>query len=51
MNEMITQPDNEQLNEGYPQLSIADAGWTEEERSSMREYGYDSMDMLRAWLD
>ena len=37
--------------EGFPQLSIADTGWTDEERNAMRQHGYDSMDMLRAWLD
>ena len=37
--------------EGYPQLAAADTGWTEEERNTMRLHGYDSMDMLRAWLN
>lgn len=37
--------------EGFPQLSIADIGWTYEEKNAMRQHGYDSMDMLRAWLD
>ena len=37
--------------EGFPQLTIADTGWTDEERSAMSQHGYDSMDMLRAWLD
>ena len=37
--------------EGFPQLTIADTGWTDEERNAMRQHGYDSMDMLRAWLD
>ena len=37
--------------EGYPQLTTADTGWTDEERKAMRERGYDGMDMLRAWLD
>lgn len=37
--------------EDYLQLTIADTGWTDEERNTMRERGYDSMDMLRAWLD
>ena len=37
--------------EGYPQLTAADTGWTDEERNAMHQYGYDSMDMLRAWLD
>ena len=37
--------------EGFPQLTSADTGWTEEERKDMCEHGYDAMDMLRAWLD
>ena len=37
--------------EGYPQLTTADTGWTDEEQNSMRQHGHDSMDMLRAWLD
>ena len=36
--------------EGYPQLSSADTGWTDEERNAMCQHGYDGMDMLRAWL-
>jgi len=35
--------------EGFLQLTIADTGWTDEERMTMRQHGYDSMDMLRAW--
>ena len=35
--------------EGYPQLTAADIGWTDEEQNAMRQHGYDSMDMLRAW--
>ena len=35
--------------EGYPQLTTADTGWTEEEQMTMRQHGYDGMDMLRAW--
>ena len=37
--------------EGYPQLSIADTDWTDEERKAMSQHGYDGMDMLRVWLD
>jgi len=33
----------------FPQLTIADTDWTDEERKAMRERGYDSMDMLRTW--
>jgi len=36
--------------EGFPQLTIADTGWTDEERNAMRERGYDGMDILSAWL-
>ena len=36
--------------EGFPQLSITDTGWTDEEQRTMRERGYDDMDMLKAWL-
>ena len=36
-------------NEGYPQLTSTDTGWTDEERKAMRERGYDGIDMLRAW--
>ena len=32
----------------FPQLTIADTGWTDEERNAMRQHGYDSMDILRA---
>ena len=49
MNEMITSP-HEQQNEDYLQLTIADTDWTDEEQRTMRERGYDDMDMLRAWL-
>ena len=36
--------------EGYLQLTTADTGWTDDEQNAMRQHGYDSMDMLRAWL-
>ena len=36
--------------EGYPQLTTADTGWTDEEMNAMSQHGYDGMDMLRAWL-
>ena len=49
MNEMITSP-HEQQNEDYPQLTIVDTDWTDEEQRTMRERGYDDMDMLKAWL-
>ena len=37
--------------EGFPQVTSADTGWTDEERNNMRKHGYDGMDMLREWLD
>ena len=36
--------------EGYPQLSIADTVWTDEERKAMSQHGYDGMDMLKGWV-
>ena len=36
--------------EGYPQLSIADTDWTDEEKNAMRQHSFDGMDTLRAWL-
>ena len=35
--------------EGFPQLTIADTGWMDEERNTMRQHGYDGVDMMRAW--
>ena len=40
----------ENANEGYPQLTTSDSGWTDEERNTMRERGYDGMDILMEWL-
>ena len=37
--------------EGYRQFTTVDTDWSDEERSAMRQHGYDSMDMLKAWLD
>ncbi len=50
MTELITLPDNELLNDSYPQRSLADTDWTDEEREAMRERGFDDLDILRAWL-
>lgn len=51
MKEMIECQNSDPQNESYPQISIADTGWTDEERETMRERGFDDMDMLRAWFD
>ena len=50
MNEMIEVQTNAPQDESSPQLTTVDTGWTDEERESMRERGFDDMDMLRAWL-
>ena len=50
MNDMIEIQNNDTQDESYPQLSITDTGWTDEEREAMREQGFDDMDMLRSWL-
>ena len=31
------------------QLTTADTGWSEEQKERMKAYGYDSLDMVRAW--
>lgn len=31
------------------QVTSNDTGWSEEEKEHMRQYGYDDMDMIRAW--
>lgn len=31
------------------QISVKDTGWSEEEKERMRQYGYDSLDVARAW--
>ena len=31
------------------QVTATDIGWNEEEKERMKAYGYDSLDMVRAW--
>ena len=31
------------------QVTVTDTGWSEEEKERMKAYGYDSLDMVRAW--
>ena len=31
------------------QVTVKDTGWSEEEKERMRAFGYDSLDMVRAW--
>ena len=33
------------------QLTDKDTGWSEEQKARMKQYGYDSMDMLREWYN
>ena len=40
----------EGVSDGYPQFTIADTDWTDEEKNAMRQHSFDGMDMLRAWL-
>ena len=35
--------------EGNAQITAKDTGWSEEEKERMRNFGYDSLDMVRAW--
>ena len=31
------------------QITATNTGWSEEEKERMEKYGYDSLDMVRAW--
>ena len=31
------------------QTTVNDTGWSEEEKERMKAFGYDSLDMVRAW--
>lgn len=33
----------------YAQTTVSDTGWTEEDKERMKQFGYDSLDMVRAW--
>jgi hypothetical protein len=33
------------------QVTVTDTGWSEEEKERMRTFGYDSLDMVRAWYN
>ena len=41
----------EQTNDTDSQFTINDTEWTDAEREQMKLYGYDDMDMLRAWFE
>ena len=31
------------------QVTVTDTGWSEEEKERMKAYGYDGLDVIRAW--
>ena len=31
------------------QITVKDTGWSEEEKNRMKTFGYDGLDMVRAW--
>ncbi|MDL2268017.1 hypothetical protein LJC46_08545 [Desulfovibrio sp. OttesenSCG-928-G15] len=31
------------------QITVTDTGWSAEEKERMRSFGYDGLDMVRAW--
>ena len=35
--------------EKHTQITVKDTEWSEEEKERMRAFGYDSLDMVRAW--
>lgn len=38
-----------EVEENFPQVTVSDTGWSEEEKERMKALGYDSLDMVRAW--
>ena len=38
-----------EIEENFPQITVSDTGWSEEEKERMKTFGYDSLDMVRAW--
>ena len=34
---------------GDAQITVTDTGWSAEEKERMRSFGYDGLDMVRAW--
>ena len=35
--------------ENTAQITVKDTGWSEEEKEHMKQFGYDGLDMVRAW--
>lgn len=33
------------------QITATDTGWSEEQKERMRSFGYDGLDMIRAWYN
>ncbi len=31
------------------QITVKDTGWSEEEKERMKKFGYDGLDMVKAW--
>lgn len=34
---------------GNAQITVKDTGWSEEKKERMKTFGYDGLDMVRAW--
>jgi|GEM_PF-719988 len=48
-NEIITHAVTSGKVEEDSQLTVTETGWSEEEKERMKAYGYDGLDMVRAW--
>ena len=35
--------------EDHTQITVKDTGWSEEEKERMKQFGYDGLDIVRAW--
>ena len=53
MNHDFAENDNNNVSIGKieenAQITVKDTGWSEEEKERMRQFGYDGLDMVRAW--
>lgn len=38
-----------EIGENFPQITVSDTGWSDEEKERMKASGYDGLDMVRAW--
>ena len=38
-----------EVEENFPQVTVSDTGWSEDQKERMWSFRYDGLDMIRAW--